>query len=200
MYVSSKDTIDTGDALQVVRLLKEQAQHNFIWSEVEEVLLSDAFSPERTIADSVLCESSCSSPSHSWADKEAKKSSLVRYDDDRLQKALLFIHQHVDEAISVEDITRDICVSRRWLEYAFRAAFRITPFQYLRCVRLELARLRLMNEPRSTIQHIALHSGFTSARQFTMTFRQYFGYSPSVCRNQLKAYHRRVQDVYAEAC
>ncbi|MDZ4656838.1 MAG: AraC family transcriptional regulator [Bythopirellula sp.] len=110
------------------------------------------------------------------------KSSLIKSGDDRLRSSILYIHQHLNDAVGVQDVIRHVGVSRRWLEYAFRDAFGISPYQYLRRVRLELARSLLVAEPQKKIYQIARSTGFSSARQFTMTFRQYFGLSPTDCR------------------
>ncbi|TWU30464.1 helix-turn-helix domain-containing protein [Bythopirellula polymerisocia] len=188
MIDNSSNQIALKEALQVVRMLKSRSAVDFVWEQVEKVLLSEEVSSKSVAAAESRSQESFDGPrrdscccSHS---ESLDGHSLVRYDDDRLQKALCFIHQHLDESIGVQEITREICVSRRWLEYAFRAAFGITPFQYVRCVRLELARLQLISEPQYKVHQIALNLGFTSARQFAMTFRQHFGYSPSVWRNQ----------------
>lgn len=205
MLENSCTQADADDALKVVRLLKTRSGEALVWEQVEKVLLSeDGSSDSEESTDSLASreyESAQANPcccSHSVADEDGH--SLVRYDDDRLHKALLFIHRHLDESIRVQDITREVCVSRRWLEYAFRAAFGITPFQYLRCVRLELARLQLIREPQSKVHQIAMNTGFSSARQFTMTFRQYFGYSPSVCRSQGDGEFSAGYGPLAEAC
>ncbi len=112
----------------------------------------------------------------------ASNSSIVKSGDDRLRSSILYIHQHLNDAVGVQDVIRHVGVSRRWLEYAFRDAFGISPYQYLRRVRLELARSLLVSEPQKKIYQIARSTGFSSARQFTMTFRQYFGLSPTDCR------------------
>ena len=193
-------TSPTADALHVIRLLKNRSTEDAVWNRVEKVLLSEEDSE-------VECQEQIAE-----VDGFLSQEVVVRYDDDRLAKALLFIHQHLGDCVGVQDITQEICVSRRWLEYAFRAAFGITPFQYLRCVRMELARFRLMSEPGCKVHEIAQDCGFTSARQFTMTFRQFFGFSPSVCRNQMvetsggrvnheiATSHGKNRSMLAEAC
>jgi len=69
-------------------------------------------------------------------------------------------------------------VSRRWLEYAFRDEFGDTPYQYIRKRRLEQAARLLRNEPTFKVYQVAQRTGFSSAKQLTMAFRQHYGVSP----------------------
>ncbi len=70
-------------------------------------------------------------------ERESTRGILVS--NTRLQEALDFIHQHLADPITIDDITRHISVSRRWLEYAFRETFGESPYQYLRRQRLAKA-------------------------------------------------------------
>lgn len=99
--------------------------------------------------------------------------------DPRLREALEHLHEHLHEPLfSIDDVTRQAGVSRRWLEYAFREALGETPYQYLRRQRLARARRLLVEEPRTKIYAIAQNSGFSSAKQLAMTFQQDLGMSP----------------------
>ena len=103
---------------------------------------------------------------------------LSRTGDARLLGAVAYIHQHLEDPIGVQELVSHVGVSRRWLEYAFRDALGETPYQYIRRQRLEHAGQLLEEEPNSRIYQIALRTGFNSAKQLTMAFRQHFGLSP----------------------
>lgn len=98
--------------------------------------------------------------------------------DARLVEAVAYIHRHLEDPIGVQELVSHVGVSRRWLEYAFRDALGETPYQYIRRQRLEHAGRLLEEEPNSRIYQIALRTGFNSAKQLTMAFRQHFGLSP----------------------
>jgi len=168
--------------LQVVRLLKEKSDDEANWDRVERVLTEAPrqLAAERPTRQFQSVEDISNGKLHSSQNNEF----VVRYDDDRLRKAVFYIHKHLESTIGVQDVVNAVCVSRRWLEYAFRAAFGVSPSQYLRCVRLELARYRLLMNPDTTINRIALSTGFSSGRQFSVSFRQHFGCTPSECRRQ----------------
>ena len=108
--------------------------------------------------------------------------------DPRLRDALEYLHEHLHEPLfSIDDITRQASVSRRWLEYAFRDALGETPYQYLRRQRLARAKRLLVEEPKTKIYKIAQSSGFSSAKQLAMTFQQDFGMSPREYRRVSKS-------------
>jgi transcriptional regulator GlxA family with amidase domain len=64
------------------------------------------------------------------------------------------------------------------MEYAFRDALKESPYQYIRHRRLKLAQQLLEDEPATKIYQIARRTGFTSAKQLSMSFCQEFGQSP----------------------
>ena len=108
--------------------------------------------------------------------------------DPRLRDALEYLHEHLHEPLfSIDDITREASVSRRWLEYAFRDALGETPYQYLRRQRLARAKRLLIEEPKTKIYNVAQSSGFSSAKQLAMAFQQDFGMSPREYRRISKS-------------
>lgn len=110
---------------------------------------------------------------------ERDSTSTFAVSDPRLREALEYLHDHLhDPLFSIDDVTRQAGVSRRWLEYAFRDSLGETPYQYLRRQRLSRARRLLVEEPKTKIYKIAQCSGFSSAKQLAMTFQQDFGMSP----------------------
>lgn len=110
---------------------------------------------------------------------ERDSTKTFAVEDPRLREALEYLHEHLhDPLFSIDDITRRASVSRRWLEYAFRESLDETPYQYLRRQRLARAKRLLIEEPSTKIYVIAQNTGFSSAKQLTMTFQQDFGMSP----------------------
>lgn len=110
---------------------------------------------------------------------ERESTQTFAVADPRLREALEFLHEHLHEPLfSIDDVSRQAGVSRRWLEYAFRDSLGETPYQYLRRQRLARARRLLVEEPKKKIYSIAQCSGFSSAKQLAMTFQQDLGMSP----------------------
>jgi LacI family transcriptional regulator len=109
---------------------------------------------------------------------ERDSTATFAVSDPRLRDALNYLHLHIEDPLSIDEVTRHAGVSRRWLEYAFRDALGETPYQYLRRQRLAHARRLLASEPGAKIYNVAQRSGFTSAKQLTIAFHQDFGMSP----------------------
>lgn len=107
------------------------------------------------------------------AAKASTREELFR----RLQIAREYLHDNVDRRISLEEISREACVSRYHLHRAFRRVFRLTPHAYITGLRLERA-LALLEGGRS-VTDVALDVGFNSLSAFTRLFHSRFGHPPS---------------------
>ena len=105
--------------------------------------------------------------------------------DERLRRALDYLHQYIYEPITVDELATHADVSRRWLEYAFREVFNETPYQYLRRQRLLNAKQLLADDPKASITQIARNTGFASVKQMRIAFQQAYGMSPGEFRQQL---------------
>ncbi|TWT87165.1 Xylose operon regulatory protein [Pseudobythopirellula maris] len=109
---------------------------------------------------------------------ERESTTTFAVTDSRLRSALDYLHTHLGEPVTIDELTDHAGVSRRWLEYAFRDALGETPYQYLRRQRLERAKRMLVKERNDKIYQIAHRTGFSSAKQLTTAFQQEYGMSP----------------------
>ena len=90
-----------------------------------------------------------------------------------------FIRQNIDNAeLSVEDIQKNLGVSRTQLFRMTKATMGTTPIELIRHIRLHRAQEMLKNTE-LTIQEITYSVGFTSPSYFTKCYRQKFGRNPS---------------------
>jgi AraC family transcriptional regulator len=105
--------------------------------------------------------------------KASTREELFR----RLQIAREYLHSNVDRRISLEEISREACVSRYHLLRAFQHVFRQTPHAYLTALRLERAR-SLLQSGRS-VTSTAMDVGFASVSAFTRLFRNRYRMPPS---------------------
>lgn len=83
----------------------------------------------------------------------------------------------MDEPVSIADAACAACISRYHFFRAFRAAFGVTPHQFLTTQRLERARM-LLRGGKQTVSEVCLESGFQSLASFSSLFRRHFGVSP----------------------
>ena len=107
-----------------------------------------------------------------------QSTETVAFEDARLCQAIEYLNKHIEDPIGVQELASHVGVSRRWMEYAFRDALKESPYQYIRNRRLKLAQQLLEEEPTSKIYQIARRTGFSSAKQLSMSFFQEFGQSP----------------------
>ena len=91
-------------------------------------------------------------------------------------QAKLLIDENITDNLSLEKIARQIGISKYHFIRVFKAAFGISPYQYQKRKRLELAKLDLMGG--SEILTTAIRFGFPDAPTFTKAFKQQFGQTP----------------------
>jgi AraC-like DNA-binding protein len=80
-------------------------------------------------------------------------------------------------AISPDDLSRFVGISRRQLERLFQQHLQCTPTRYYLNLRLNRARLLLLQTAKS-ITDISLACGFVSAPHFSKCYRDLFGFPP----------------------
>jgi transcriptional regulator GlxA family with amidase domain len=98
-----------------------------------------------------------------------------------LRRATEFIKGHAERDISLADIAAAAHVTIRAVQLAFRRQLGITPTQYLRRVRLDLAHQDLLaaDPARSTITAVSARWGFASSSRFAAYYRSVYGIPPS---------------------
>src|SRR5262245_12348868 len=107
------------------------------------------------------------------AAKTSTKNELFR----RLEIAREYLHSSVDRRISLDEVSKEACLSRYHLHRAFRRVFRLTPHAYITSLRL--GRARSLLEAGRSVTDVALEVGFTSVSAFTRLFRSRYGLTPS---------------------
>jgi AraC-like DNA-binding protein len=99
-------------------------------------------------------------------------------DAHRIVEAMRFIRENHTEKLNVRRLARHAAMSPSHFAHRFRAVARISPMRFLREVRLDVARARLLaNDAR--VSEVAVEVGFESPAHFTREFKRRFGVSPS---------------------
>lgn len=97
-----------------------------------------------------------------------------------VSRAQEYMREHVEDPLTVEDLCRELGVSRRTLQYSFREVLRLNPVGYLRAVRLNGVRRALKAAGGGdTVQEIAARWGFWHLSHFACDYRRMFGELPS---------------------
>ena len=100
------------------------------------------------------------------------------YENSLLNEILVFIHNNVYTAFTVEDLCQKFSISRSTLQSLFKTNIHITPKQYISNIKLGQAKL-LIQEHKYTISEISDLLGFTSIHYFSRKFKLEFGMSPT---------------------
>lgn len=100
----------------------------------------------------------------------------------RIVTAKIYIDEHFQETIDLEQISQKAFFSRFHFHRIFTKMYKITPHQYLTKIRLEAAKKMLEKEGIS-ITEVCNYIGFESLGSFSSLFRKKSGYSPQYYRN-----------------
>ena len=109
----------------------------------------------------------------------AKTKEMQSSKEHFVEQIQSFIRQNIDNSeLSVEDIQKNLGVSRTQLFRMTKTTMGTTPIELIRHIRLHRAQEMLKNTE-LTVQEITYSVGFTSPSYFTKCYRKKFGHSPS---------------------
>jgi AraC family transcriptional regulator len=115
------------------------------------------------------------------SDSQIYKGGLAPY---RMKRVTDFIHAHIDEDISLNELARDVGLSPSHFCSLFRKTSGKTPHQFVLQCRIQHAKA-LLAQPANSILDVALASGFRTHQHFSRIFRRQVGVPPSSYRGQL---------------
>ena len=105
-------------------------------------------------------------------------------DEARMQRVCDYMHAHLAEEVSLQDLAKVAYVSRFHLIRMFKQTYGETPYQRLTRLRLQRAQ-RLLATSDTPITQIALDCGFTNQTHFAAAFRRLVGLSPRAYRQRI---------------
>src|SRR5262245_33800370 len=123
-------------------------------------------------------------PPHGVVSRQS--TDVLSIDDPTVVRALRYIHTHAHHGIVVNDVLREVPISRRSLEIQFRSYLGRSPAEEIRRIRLDRGR-QLLGRRGLSITEIALACGFSNATRFGVAFRKCFGTTPRSFRKTLIA-------------
>lgn len=90
-----------------------------------------------------------------------------------------FFNNFDNQELGVLELCNHLRVSRRTLQYSFESILGISPSNYIRNVRLNVARKILLPSPLDKIQGAALGAGFSHLGRFSKYYHDFYGELPS---------------------
>jgi AraC-like DNA-binding protein len=107
-----------------------------------------------------------------------------RLDPAALRSVMGYMHDHVAEHITLDELSRLAGASRFRFVRLFRASTGMTPMRYLESCRIELAR-KLLREGNRSMAEIAVAVGFADQSLFVKRFRRHAGCTPGQYATQV---------------
>ncbi|HHW09732.1 MAG TPA: helix-turn-helix transcriptional regulator [Firmicutes bacterium] len=114
---------------------------------------------------------------------EVVKVRLQLREHPAVQAAEDYIHQHIDEPLSLKVIAGAVGLSSSYLSRLFRTYRGTTITNYINHERVEAAK-NLLNDPDLSVAEVAFATGFGSLQHFNRMFRATLGCTPTQYRNQ----------------
>ena len=99
---------------------------------------------------------------------------------EEIEKACKFMEEHFAERIYLDQICREIGLSKSTLLRAFIKSKGVTPYCYLENIRISVAR-KLLQQGLTPIE-AALQTGFSDQSHFTNYFNRFIGFTPGAYR------------------
>jgi LacI family transcriptional regulator len=113
-------------------------------------------------------------------------TDIYATNDDHIATSLKFIHQNIDKNLHVDEVVKQVPLSRRALEKRFLEITGYPVYKYIFNLRIEKFTQKLLDTDMSVFE-IALDMGLTDSKNIARQFRQVKGCSPSVYRNKYGA-------------
>lgn len=107
-----------------------------------------------------------------------------------LKKAVHFIQQNYKNKITLEDLSRQLFLSKTYISHSFTKHMGITFTGYLTLVRLSQA--SKMVRGKENLVDIAYESGFPNVNAMINAFKQYWGITPGEYRKSIKQNRRTI--------
>jgi len=101
-----------------------------------------------------------------------------------VERVRRFIHEHLAESMTLAELCRHAHLQARSLEYGFRDLVGLSPFKYIKMLRLGEVRRRLQasSGAERSFSEVALDCGFCHLSQFAADYKRVFLESPSATR------------------
>lgn len=103
--------------------------------------------------------------------------------NEKMKLMVTYVHEHYGEKVTIKDIAEAAFVSERECYRSFHAVMHMTPNEYIRQYRLQVA-CRMLTDTEESITNIAQLCGFGTSSFFGKVFREYFQMTPLEYRNQ----------------
>lgn len=115
------------------------------------------------------------------------QEELSTSDQELLARLVTAVKSNMSQGdVSIESLASKLCLTRGQLNRRIKSVTGVTTQQYVLRIRLEHARILLLENKEMPISEIAYKCGFEDATSFSRAFRRIFEKSPSQFRNKME--------------
>lgn len=111
---------------------------------------------------------------------QAQRSDACRREDE-MDAVIEYIHDHLSETLSLEELARTTNYSQGHFNRLFRQRTGVSVYHYIMLCRIDKAK-HLLHASKDSIHTVGQLAGFPSDANFVRVFTKYTGYSPSAFR------------------
>jgi AraC-like DNA-binding protein len=101
----------------------------------------------------------------------------------RFAAVLVYIRQHLNEAITVQQLANVACMSKPHFFRSFKQELGVSPLDFILQERIAQAKA-LLQDPLLSVSAAAYQSGFNNLTHFSLQFKKQEGLTPSEYRRQ----------------
>lgn len=95
----------------------------------------------------------------------------------RISKAVDYIHHHLDEVVSVDELAETVNMSPSHFRKMFKEVMHLPPLQYAKSIKLDRAQNLLQGGKNASEAGYLV--GYNSPSQFSREYKRHFGFAPS---------------------
>lgn len=106
-----------------------------------------------------------------------KREGKSQKEYERIQRMLMYLHEHYDENITIKELSEIVYVSESECQRCFRKYVKASPYQYLKKYRLDQGK-RMLEHSKKSITEIAGLIGYNSVSSFIQYFKKEYGMTP----------------------
>jgi transcriptional regulator GlxA family with amidase domain len=118
-------------------------------------------------------------------DKKDTRHLLNSKDTSQIEPALTYVQEHYAESIKIQELAEQCSLSETHFRRIFEKKLQISPVDYINQIRIHKACL-LLRDTYSSIEEIAMKTGFISMSTFNRNFRKLLGTSPKQWRKEME--------------
>ena len=117
-------------------------------------------------------------------DPEPSQIAITSLDEKLIEQAIEYVEKNIDRSeLSVEELSRELGMSRVHLYKKLTAITGRSPVEFIRIIRLKRA-AQMLRESQLNVSEIAYSVGFNNPKYFSRYFKDEFGLLPSDYKNQ----------------